>query len=493
MKRFQFFVVMVGFALLVPIAGYPGGKTQAESGTEIVRIVMERGGLWGDDPNGDAGQRVRKAIRDKIGIDVEVVGLPNPGGNDERNFVNLRLASGEQLDIFNAGDVSSFLQYRNQGLIIQLNDLLDKEGTGLKKIYEPASWATVTDSSGIIWGLPDEQQAMSHTFCIRQDWLDQLGLKIPKTMTEFETVMQAFKDTFSDPGFAPIWGGGYEDVFVGSFVKEPGIYLDSTGTLRPRWIQEGYTNFLAKMAEWYKKGYLHPEVSTMDYGITIGLMEGGRVGFMQQWNPSLGLTEYEKTWGGGGGINLSPVAPPDGGKISALAPVSEIFVISANCKNPEAAMKYLNWTNAVEEGHTLITFGQEGLDFKKNADGTVTRLNLSDWGYYCYTTCRAASVRLNDPLTDINMKGDIEFYSNPATYPRYDSPVLGFVYDDEKLQPLRDRLQQLDIARENLRDRIIMGQAPVTEWEPFVQRYLAGGGKDLYDEMTRQFKAAKKL
>ena len=108
--------------------------------------------------------------------------------------------------IFNAnfGD-PDLLRYAKQGVIIPLEDYIDKYMPNLTKVFEQApEYKTMcTDQDGHIWALPwIEQlgyektaiQTVGYMPFINTAWLDDLGLSMPTTTDEFEQVLIAFRD-----------------------------------------------------------------------------------------------------------------------------------------------------------------------------------------------------------------------------------------------------------------------------------------------------------
>ena len=108
--------------------------------------------------------------------------------------------------IFNAGfGDTELLKYAKQGVIIPLEELIDKFMPNLQAVFAQApEYRTMcTDENGHIWGFPwIEQlgyektaiQVIGNMPFINKWWLDFLGLPVPSTVEEFESTLQAFKD-----------------------------------------------------------------------------------------------------------------------------------------------------------------------------------------------------------------------------------------------------------------------------------------------------------
>ena len=108
--------------------------------------------------------------------------------------------------VFNAqfGD-TDLLKYAKQGVIINVEEYIDKYMPNLCKVFEqaPEYRAMCTDENGHIWALPwIEQlgyektaiQTVGNMPFINVAWLDFLGLKMPTTTDELEQVLLAFRD-----------------------------------------------------------------------------------------------------------------------------------------------------------------------------------------------------------------------------------------------------------------------------------------------------------
>lgn len=92
------------------------------------------------------------------------------------------------------------IRYGSQGMLIPLNDLLEKYAPNVMAAFDEVSYlrASVTAPDGNIYAIPHVNEcyhcSMSQKLWINSDWLDQLGLKMPTTTEELYNVLKAFKD-----------------------------------------------------------------------------------------------------------------------------------------------------------------------------------------------------------------------------------------------------------------------------------------------------------
>ena len=108
------------------------------------------------------------------------------------------------------------MDYGTEGVLIPLEDLIDKYAPNIKKILDenPQVRRMATAPDGHIYSIPwFEDQAhfqYRNTFLLNKTWLDKLGLEVPTTPDELIAVLKAFKE--QDPN-----GNGEADEIPSTF------------------------------------------------------------------------------------------------------------------------------------------------------------------------------------------------------------------------------------------------------------------------------------
>jgi len=157
----------------------------------------------------------------------------------------LAFASMDLPDLFYGGELTleEEADFGSQGLLVPLEDLIDKYAPNLKKLMEenPAIKASITTPDGHIYALPGiDQNITSKTpiMWMNKPWMDQLGVGAPTTMEEFYELLKAFKE--KDPGnvgdVIPITANSAADLRLGllpnfGIVQDGGIY-EEDGTVK---------------------------------------------------------------------------------------------------------------------------------------------------------------------------------------------------------------------------------------------------------------------
>lgn len=222
---------------------------------------------------------------------------------------NLLLASGDLPDALQFGGLSDaeILKYAKDGVIIPLNDLVDKYMPNLKAIYDkhPEYKAFATAPDGNMYTFPwieelgagkESIHSVSDMAWINKKWLDKLGLKMPTTTDELEKVLIAFKE--KDPN-----GNGQADELPMSFIINNGNegphYLYGAFGIGDNWdhtvvtndnkvvytrADKGYKEAMKWMNGLQNKGLIDPEAYTQDWPTFTAKGKEQRYGLYFTWD-----------------------------------------------------------------------------------------------------------------------------------------------------------------------------------------------------------------
>lgn len=271
------------------------------------------------------------------------------------------------------------------------------------KMFEdhPELRVLCTDEKDGIYGIPNYRSLWPRTnrvLYINQTWLDNLGLQVPTTMDELEEVLIAFKN--GDPNGngdttdeIPLDFSGFPTFMLACFgvpmMNESDGYFVEDGKVKNYRVDERYKTFMQWLQKLYGEGVINEEVITQDYskfqslargegktarvGVTLGWESGDRFGteVADQYTPMPALKphadsdESQVYWGyysDNNSVNAATVA------------------LSANCKNKEAAVKFIDAFYAEDMGIQVLFGGMNDVDkcIQDNGDGTYTVLPPAD-------------------------------------------------------------------------------------------------------------------
>jgi len=227
-----------------------------------------------------------KWLEDKTNIHLDITLAPQTQ-TDADTKLNAIFASGDLPDVIigwrNMG-LDRELALAQQGLIVPINDYIDKYGVETQKVFKemPSAKNAVSEIDGKIYSVPDVNECYHCTHAqkmwVYKPWLDKLGLKVPTTTDEFEQMLIAFKT--KDPngnGKAdeiPLsgvvsWHGSLADYLMNPFVyyqtvSEPSglaFYLDN-GVIKAPFVEDGYKQGLTWLHKLYSEGLIDPQAFT---------------------------------------------------------------------------------------------------------------------------------------------------------------------------------------------------------------------------------------
>jgi len=210
-------------------------------------------------------------IEDLFDVNLEVWNLENKRYED---LLDLELAQGNLPDLLRIRQPHDLLKYQMQEVLAEIpEDVLEEYAPNIvKRIRDYDSrYLEYGKINGALYGIPVINQTNIYRTPVvyRKDWLDQLGLDIPETLEEFETVMYAFakgdpdgngkQDTYglSKEGLNVVFGAFGQSVFTEQLYFNQKNNRLVIGALEPEMKKA-----LAYLQKWYKDGIIDPEFIT---------------------------------------------------------------------------------------------------------------------------------------------------------------------------------------------------------------------------------------
>ena len=377
---------------------------------------------------------------------------------------------------------------------------------------------------------------------IRQDWLDNLGLEVPRTWDELAAVAEAFVTQDPDGnGEADTIGilgpgntdhmnaiGGNQfglDPLFSSFQSYPQYWLqDEDGTVKYGSIQPETRTALEKIQKLYTDKLIDTEMLVRSNCQEAVL--SGKVGiFFGPW--WIGYTVSDATLAGEADWRAYFTPLSEDGKYYTHMPdpTSTYVVVSKSCNNPEAAIKIINY---------LIAYGKDWV-----ADGTSAKLEVSQfyplWNVYenadeievsteTLEKYLAGEITMDDvdfsqhkllkndmevvtelkkePYDDFSLdKWNLDSDLAKINLPRLVSLLVGGnplvndkyipVYNaySGQTETMQAKWANLKKMEEETFAKIIMGKADISEFDTFVENWKNQGGdqilKEINDELSK--------
>lgn len=335
--------------------------------------------MWAGKTMDYAENEAFKQIQENLGVELEFI---TPAAGSEVEQFNIMMTSGEMPDIiftgwsgFNGLFTDGADAYIEEGLIYELSDLVDQYAPNYKKIItevmpEVERNSVYTDAGNMYqFGCisPYEEYAWNGLL-IRDDFLEAVGMDSPETIEEYEAVLTAFKEQLGCE--APLLMGavdGTSGYLMSAWNLAPGIYQENN-VVKWGFNQPDFKEYLALMNRWYENGLLYVDFAVMDTETQQRLMTTGESGMI------LGSPATVNSWMTGiGTVSVGAYPTLEAGQRINFRMVNRRLatgfgaVITTNCKNVEAAVKFLDYGYS-EEGYMLYNYGIEGLTYNRTGN-----------------------------------------------------------------------------------------------------------------------------
>ena len=381
MKKKTIGIIGVSLSLMTAVAvlGGCGKDKQTSTGSDKITCWMPLVSNASMVVSNFGETELAKELKNRTGVDVEYIHPPQ--GQESEKF-SIVVASSNLPDIIEY----NWLEYPGgpakaikEGVIIDIAQHKDKAKNlfaYLDKNNEIKKLATTDD--GQLFSFPfvrgDSSLNFSGGLIIRQDWLDDLGLDMPKTTDDWEKVLMDFKNK---KGASAPFSFMSTSIFASAFDTTTDYYVED-GKVKYGPLDEGFQNYLATMNKWYKEGLIDPSFATLDTKTieanilngTSGVTQGSIGSGIGKWIASAKTEGYS--------LSGAPVpAPTKDAKakfgiyqLPVTASRTAFDAISTSCKNVDAAIKYLDYGYS-EDGAMLYNFGIEGKSYEMK-DGYPT-------------------------------------------------------------------------------------------------------------------------
>jgi len=313
-----------------------------------------------------------KYMADKTNTDLNITFLPH---GEYATNLQLKFASGDIPDLYHSPGITDD-PLINSGQALALDELIEQYGPNLKKVITDEAWESAKVDGKIV-AIPRPAVPSNYRLIyMRKDWLNHVGLPVPKTSDELLNVLRAFRD--GDPNksgqndaiaFSMREKLSWADNIFGMWGLNLNALVVYNDELIPAEVHPDMKKPLAFLHELYKEklldgDFLMNTAATWNQKITSDMVGTWvhNTDLLGKWNNDLKAALPDKQ------PEAIAIATPVGtgyeGPVGRLKmPTSKYLVIPAKAKNPEAIIKMLDWL-ASEEGDLYANLGVEGITYE---------------------------------------------------------------------------------------------------------------------------------
>lgn len=446
-------------------------------------------------PEDDADNIAIRELTARTGVKFTIEAY---NGDDYTTKLQLYIAGGNVPDMW-YGSVDQVMEWKKQGLIIPLTELIEKYGQDMMPYMYESSLAAFT-FDGEIWGLPSMylfsepgNEAISAGMVLREDWLNNLGLEPPETLDDLHDVLTAF--TYNDPdkngkddtyglcsNSAVLTGHSFNLVF-NAFGITPAHWYNRDGVIVKGFMTEEFARAMEVLRDWYAEGLIDPEfpINSMDNVREKMINSKAGAYFSSAWDqdtagviePSLKALVPE-----GNLMAYPPITGPDGAGGNPPSFGSwRTAVFSKTCENPELLMKFMNWFSLDVENWLLSENGIRGTHWDFDENGKFIRLNGYSLGPTLYAEGFCNTTRINC-MTD-RRYNTMDVINGIAAF---NKRVLTNEYWGSV--PAMNEYPNIEADMQATVIKVIQGEEPLEAIQAAQARYLANGGQEIQDQVN---------
>ncbi len=323
--------------------------------------------------NSFADKQASIMAEEATGIHIEWIEIPAVSWNEQ---VNILIASGDLPDAFCS--MAGVDTMTNNELFAPLTGYIEQYAPNITEMLDanPELRAAITSHDGEIYSLPTgkDQPAkeIGHSLWINVEWLDALGLEMPKTTDEFVEVLKAFRDgdpngngitdeiplmcsgTTQEATINPLFGA------FGTMLTNEYVYSLDGETVLFCGEQEGFLGALEWLHLLYEEGLLYNGLFTMTSAELTALATNPDtvLGCIMLWSPDSLDARYAAY------EIMDPLVGPDGSQYWSInaEPLGQLegFCITTACEDPEVLVRYYDYNISTLETALTWMYGPDG-------------------------------------------------------------------------------------------------------------------------------------
>jgi putative aldouronate transport system substrate-binding protein len=468
------------------------GKDGANQKRQKISMMFP---LYGEPPQ---KAEVWKLAEEKLNIEYESMGVPD---NSYVEKLRVTVASGDMPDamVWTKYPDPDFNKLVEQGAFLQLDEYL-KAAPNIQKTPQ-AIWDNIK-VGGKIYGIPRPRALNRSGVMIRKDWLDTLGLPVPKTVDDFYKTAMMF--TTGDPDrngkndtFGIVMGENvsHQDPLYMAFDTGHGWRVMEDGTLMSADITPGRKQALEWLNKLYQEGGIDKDFPVLKntqvweklMGGKAGIMLGGQTSDFDRYVENLSKVDPKSEL-----IMIHPPIGPTGkfGYGETTGFFGQIIIPASLEKDKDKVKKIIEFLDfqASDEGYKLSRSGIEGIHHTKNPDGTLKMNNEK--------MKADGSPFINNPYDPYSYVAT----AAPAEVQKKQKENLDLVRDKGVKNPavsflaptFAEKGTDLNKMRDEYFVKFVSGKLPISAFDQYVKEWKEKGGEQITKEVNEWYKTNKK-
>lgn len=412
-----------------------GGNTSGKKYDQVVYAFASFNNIPTEEALDGVEEAINVITREKIGAEITLKPISIA---EYSQSVNLSLQGGEKIDIMQSlGDYNNYLA---NGMALDLTDLIDSCAPETKELVGE-EWLEACQYQGGLYGIPDYKPlALTSMLIYREDIAQELGIDMSQVnsmedLTEVFAKVKAGKPEMTPLAIVETGNLGVMNCISGvdllgdSYNQPVGALIGDDLTVVDLYSTDLFMSKVRMIRDWYNQGFVMKDAATTTSTSTELMSSGNYFGWIAGYSyPEEDTANSFEAQCGGYPLSAKTV---DSAYLYTSSLNAITWMLAANTKVPEAAMKFLNLTYTDPEIANLIIWGLEGRDYVLTESGNAAYPEGMDASTVPYTAQISCGVVGNQfiqylPVGSSYDSLDWELEQNKLAAC---SPAMGFAFD----------------------------------------------------------------
>ncbi|MFI6896864.1 extracellular solute-binding protein [Streptomyces sp. NPDC050256] len=481
---------------------YPQNLAQAVAekpgdGKKVTAVVLS----YGAPPKPLAENKLRQAINDALGVDLELIIVPP---DQYVAKLSTLMAGGDLPDILSINAGGFFLPNEAQFLASQCADLTEHlSGDAVRKYPNIANlptyaWENMGRVKGGIYGVPIERPMPWQGMICNREKLKTAGLWVPEVGgLKAEDLTKGAKQ-LSGKGkwaFAAHSGNQFGWIVHSQTHGAPNNWEVKGGAFSHTMESDGLRDAVEQMHAWYKDGVYRADALAVDGATVATDFQNGRIAIQTD---SVWLQDTQRVVAGKFTADVARPYQAANGAASKHWFGNGYFSYTALKKAPKARVELL--LRVIDffaspfgsKEWEFINFGVEGTHFTRTESGAPTATKLSLEGENTNTYAVKTIGSAPQVLYPYGFDGDRDAIRRTYEWQQAIVPTgvrnqaLGL-----RSATWSTKATTLDQLRADAINAVVSGKRPLSDWNKIVKEWRSKGGAKAAEELAKEYEAIK--
>lgn len=422
MKKLKLLSILVSLVLVVSLfsaCANPSDTGETSGTTKLIWWMV------GDKPKDydKVFNEINAYLKEKINVEIE---LKTAGYGDYTTKLNAVISSGDKYDIAWTSNWSNpFGQQASKGAYMELNELIDTYGQGIKDMVPDALWDSVT-IDGKIYGMPVyKDSAIMPYFVFSKEYVEKYNVdyKNINSLETLEPFLRLIKA--NEPTVTPFeinanegYHGLFDEFEMIVDTVPVGVRLDDT---THKVVNPFDTDIVKKKLKilngWYNDGLINKDAPTKTESSKFRIVSGQH-----------GFPYADADWSTGFGYDVVSTQRFDS-YFTTSSGQGSINAVSVGSKNGKQAVELFNLINTDTKLRNMLAFGLEDVHYKKTGENNIEKIGKDYDGLPQFGTGPFFNMYVVDPAP--SDKWDALKAANESSK---QSSVLGFIFNTKAVE-----------------------------------------------------------